>query len=135
MINKNLTEDTIKWHQHMGDLNQHALQKMIKRNMVLGFPSDTSNFSLCEHCLVGKQHKTPFPKGLATHVCTFLELVHSNVCGPKPTNSIKIFSYFVIYVDNFSRFIGIYFLKHKYEMFNNFQNYKAFIENPTNHKN
>ncbi len=101
MINKNLTEDTIKRHHHMGHLNQHALQKMIKTNMVLGLPSNISNFSLCEHCLMGKQHKTPFPKGLATHASMFLELVHSNVCRPMPANSIERFSYFVIYVDNY----------------------------------
>ncbi len=47
----------------MGHLNQHALQKIIKTKMILGLASNISNLSLCGHCLVGKQHKSPLPKG------------------------------------------------------------------------
>jgi hypothetical protein len=99
--------------------------------MVLGLPSNISNLSLCEHC---KQHKSPLPKDLATHDFTLLELVHMDMCGPMPTKSRKGFSYFVIYVDYYSRFIAIYFLKHKFEVFNTFQNYMAFVENQISHK-
>jgi len=104
---------------------------MIKTNMVLGFPSNISNLSLCEH---SKQHKSPFPKDLATHDFTLLEFVHMEVCAPMPTKSKKWFSYFVIYVDYYSRFIAIYVLKHKFEVFNTFQNYMAFVENQISHK-
>jgi hypothetical protein len=58
-----------------------------------------------------------------------------DVCGPMPTKSEKGFSYFVIYVDYYSRFTTIYFLKHKLELFNTFQNYMAFAENQISHKN
>jgi hypothetical protein len=63
LINNNLKKYIIKWHHHMGHLNQHALQKIIKTKMILGLASNISNVSLCEHCLVGKQHKFPLPKG------------------------------------------------------------------------
>jgi len=62
LMNKNLTKYIIKRHHHMGHLNQYALQKIILKKMILGFISNTSNISLCEHCLVGKQHKTPLSK-------------------------------------------------------------------------
>jgi len=104
---------------------------MIKQKMILGLPSNISNLSLCEH---SKQHKSPFPKDLATHNFTLLELVHMDMCGPMPTKSRKGFSYFVIYVDYYSRFIAIYFLKHKFEVFNTYQNYMAFVENQISHK-
>jgi hypothetical protein len=41
---------------------------------------------------------------------------------------------FVIYVEYYSRFITIYFLKHKFEVFNTFQNYIAFVKNQIGHK-
>ncbi len=74
------------------------------------------------------------PKDLATHDFTLFELVHMDVCGPMPTKSKNGFSYFVIYVDYYSRFKIINFLKHKFEVFNTFQNYMAFVENQISHK-
>jgi hypothetical protein len=46
-----------------------------------------------------------------------LELVHTNLCGPMQTDSIKGFSYFVTFIDDYSRVIAIYFLKHKNKVF------------------
>jgi hypothetical protein len=63
---------------------------MIKTKMVLGLPSKISNLSLCEH---SKQYKSPFPKDLATHDFTLLELMYMDMCGPMPTKSRKRFNY------------------------------------------
>jgi len=82
-----------------------------------------------------KQHKTPLPIGqMATCASTFLELIPTNVCGPMPTKSIKWLSYFVIYVNDYSRFTTIYFLKHKFEVFTTFQNKKAYDNKQIDHK-
>jgi hypothetical protein len=51
-----------------------------------------------------------------------------------PTKSIKWFSYFVIYVNDYSRFTTIYFLKQKFEVFTSFQNKKAYDNKQIDHK-
>ena len=39
------------------------------------------------------------------------QLVHSDVCGLMPTESISGNRYFVTFVDDYSRFCAVYFLK------------------------
>ena len=71
-----------------------------------------SNFLVCEHCLYGKQainsHSIVSKKR-----CESLELVHSDVCGPMPTVTLGGASYFVTFIDDFSRKVWAYPLKRK----------------------
>lgn len=75
-----------------------------------------SHLFLWESCLVIKQHNSFF-KVKTLHASKPLELVHTNVFGLMQTKSIKDFTYFVIYIDDYLRFTTIYFLKHKSKVF------------------
>jgi len=57
------------------------------------------------------QHKT---KGL-------LDLIHMDVWGPSPVASIGGARYYVIFIDDFSRKVWVYFLKQKSEVFQKFK--------------
>ena len=46
-----------------------------------------------------------------------LSLVHVNLCGPMNTTSIISAKYFLLFVDDFSRKMWVYFLKLKYDVF------------------
>ena len=46
-----------------------------------------------------------------------LQCVHSDVCGPMPTESIGRRRYFVTFVDEHSRYCRVYFLRNKSEVF------------------
>ncbi|KAF2284399.1 hypothetical protein GH714_021508 [Hevea brasiliensis] len=50
--------------------------------MVKGLPSIDQVDKLCDGCLVGKQHRTSFPKKSEFIANKPLELVHSDLCGP-----------------------------------------------------
>ena len=54
-----------------------------------------------------------------------LQLVHSDVCGPMPKDSLGGNKYFVIFIDNFTRCCAVYFLKSKSEVPNKFKEYEA----------
>jgi transposase InsO family protein len=56
-------------------------------------------------------------------------LVHFDVYGPILVDSILGFSYFVTFIDDYSRRAWIYFMKTKDEVFNRFQELKALAEN------
>jgi transposase InsO family protein len=43
-------------------------------------------------------------------------LIHSDIWGPSPVSSINGFRYFVLFIDDFSRFTWIYFLKNRSEL-------------------
>ena len=57
------------------------------------------------------------------------QLIHSDVCGPMPTDSIGGNKYFVTFVDDFSRCCAVYFLKHKPEVPEKFKEFEACVYN------
>ena len=73
-------------------------------------------------------HNLPFPKSQFTTSTPF-ELIHSNLWGLAPINSINDFKYYVLFIDHFTRFTWIYLLKSKFEVFAKFVQFKVMIEN------
>ena len=58
-----------------------------------------------------------------------LDLVHSDVCGPMSVHSFSGYSYYVTFIDDYSRKTWIYFLKAKSEVFERFREFKSLVEN------
>ena len=87
-----------------------------------------SYFSLCEHCLYGKQTQSPH-KRESTQKCEPLELVHSDLCGPMPNVSMGGSKHFVTFIDDFSRKVWVYPLKKKDDVLSKFQNFVTHVEN------
>ena len=57
-----------------------------------------------------------------------LELVHSDLCGPMNIQARGGYEYFVIFIDDYSRYGYIYLLRHKSECFEKLKEYKAKTE-------
>jgi len=53
--------------------------------------------------------------------------VFSDVWGPTPT-SVGKNSYYVSFIDDFSKFTWIYLLRHKSEVFQKFHEFQAMVE-------
>nr|GEW64567.1 hypothetical protein [Tanacetum cinerariifolium] len=58
-----------------------------------------------------------------------LGLIHTNVCGPFKIISRQRVSYFVTFIDDFSRYGYVYLLKHKHEVFETFKVFQKEVEN------
>ena len=73
-------------------------------------------------------HKYPLNKSpiVSNYV---LDLVHSDVWGPAPLSSVLGFAYYVIFVDDYSRFTWLFLLKHKHEVLSVFKHFKSLVEN------
>ena len=100
--------------------------------MVEGFPSIQTPNGVCVGFLVGKHPEKKYDVGKAHRASSVLDLIHSDVVGPIPTNSINGCSYFLIFIDDFSRYYWIYFMKQKSEFFETFKVFKAMVENSFN---
>ena len=83
----------------------------------------------CTHCLYGKMHNQSFPNSQFVATSPF-ELVHSDLWGPTPINSVNGFRYYVLFIDHYTRFTWLYLLKSKSEVFTKFTHFKAMIETP-----
>ena len=68
--------------------------------------------------------KKPFTKK-GKRAKELLELIHSDVCGPLSTQARGRFSYFVIFIDDVSRYGYIYLIRHKSETFENSKKLKV----------
>ena len=63
-----------------------------------------------------------------------LEYVYSNVWGFTQISSINTFTYYIIFIDNFSKYVWLYPIKHKYDVYNIFPLFKSLVENQLNTK-
>ena len=89
------------WHRRMAHLH-HGELKVLKE-YVMGLPElSTGHNDVCKGCALGKYSKTTFPNN-DSRTKRILELVHSNVCGPMSSQSLKGYEYFVTFIDDFSR--------------------------------
>jgi len=76
---------------------------------------------------LGKQARHPFPVQ-TTHVSSKpLEMIHSDVWTTK-TESIRGCRYYVGFINDHTRKVWVYFMKHKGEVFQHFLNFKAMVE-------
>jgi 5'-3' exoribonuclease 2 len=59
---------------------------------------------------------------------TPLELIHSDVFGPVKQISLGGMRYMVTFMDDFSRYVWVYFMKEKSETFLKFKEFKEKVE-------
>ena len=84
---------------------------------------------VCNGCLVGKHPERRYEFGKKRRVASTLDLVHSDVFKTMPTTSMTGSKYFMNFIDDYSRYCWIYFLKHKYEVFETFKVFNSLVEN------
>ena len=61
-------------------------------------------------------------------------MIHSDVAGPFPHMSMSQAKYVLTFIDGFSKYCCVYFLKHKSEVFGLFKVFKALVENQCGRK-
>ena len=93
--------------------NPTALRRMAKEELVRGLPEVGQVDQLCEACLASNQKRLPFPKKGEYRARRILELGHDNLCGlmvPETPNGSK---YFLLLVDDRSRYMWVVMLSSK----------------------
>ena len=115
------------WHLRYGHLNSKGVRLLKQKNMVVGLPSIDGEGKICEGCIFGKMHRLPFPK-TSWRAKPPLKLVHVDICGPTRTPSLNNIRYFILFVDDYTRMMWLYFLNAKLEAFSIFLQFKALVE-------
>jgi hypothetical protein len=121
--------DAWLWHGRFGHLHFRALHNLSHKAMVRGIPSIEHVDEFCDGCAIGKQHRTPFPRATMFRSERQLQLMHTDLCGPitPPTAGGK--KYFVLIVDDFSRYMWLELIRSKDEALRFFKKVKALAEN------
>ncbi|KAJ0808584.1 putative RNA-directed DNA polymerase [Helianthus annuus] len=113
------------WHQRLGHPHPQLLNSMLSKYClpVLNKSSSTP----CNACHVGKSSKLSLSTSdfKSTSV---LDLIYCDVWGPAPVTSYDGHRYFLLCVDHFTRYMWIFPLKQKSDVFAIFKQFVAMVE-------
>jgi hypothetical protein len=101
------------WNEGFGHLNFIYMKKIRKKILVNGLPDIHFSKGVCEGCVLGKHPQEKFDKRKFHRSFAPLDLIHSDLVGPFPHPSTIKVRFFLIFVDDFSCFTWIYFLRKK----------------------
>jgi hypothetical protein len=119
------------WHQRLGHCGVDRMEQLVKKqlaNGVKGCFDFTAPKKTCLGCVDGKSKQKPYPKKAECRSTGVLDLIHSDVCGPMSAESFSGSKYYVTFIDDYSRYCTVYFLKRKSDVFEKFQDFKAEVE-------
>ena len=92
------------------------MNELVKKELVRGIPQvEFTKDGLCDACQKEKQIKASFRKKLDSTIEEPLQLLHMNLFRPVNVLFISRRRFFLVIVDNFSKFSWTYFLKSKDE--------------------
>ena len=118
------------WHQRFGHLNEADLKLLSRNQIVNGLElAAGKGDDVCHGCELGKSKRFPFPKSSQRKTTKPLQLIHSDLCGPLNIPSVGGSRYFITFIDDYSRYVTVYFLKTKDEAYEKFVEYVSLVEN------
>ena len=79
------------------------------------------NLPICEPCLAGKATRKPLRKGKQADYP--LQLIHSDICGPMNVRARHRASYFITFIDDFTRYGHVHLISNKFEALECFRLY------------
>ncbi|GJT94735.1 putative RNA-directed DNA polymerase [Tanacetum coccineum] len=128
------TQNADLWHHRFGHVGYDKLELMMKRGLVTRLPKlEVRRDIVCAGCQYGKTHQELFHSS-SYRARAPLDLVHLDVWGPAKHASIKGLRYAVTFIDDYSRFTWIYFVKEKSKVLAKFKEFEVEAERETSHK-
>jgi hypothetical protein len=127
-------ESSRVWHEIFGHLNFRYMQRLAKQGMVKGLTYIHFSKGVCEGSIIDKHLEEKFENGNAKRASSSLELVHSDLMGPFPHNSINKARYIVTFIDDYSHYTWVCFLRKKPEVFEHLKYFKALLKTKTGKK-
>jgi hypothetical protein len=109
------------WHQRLGHPSTTVFQHLLSHQH-LPLAGLVDKLRICESCQLGKSKQLPFCES-SRQTFVPLELVHSDV-WTSPIPSLTGCKFYVIFVDDYSRFTWLYPMFNKSEFINAFLNSK-----------
>ena len=82
--------------------------------------------------MAGKTTRKPFGKG--TRAEYPLQLIHSDICGPMNVKARHGASYFITFIDDFTRYGYVYLIAYKSEALDCFKRFMNLTENQLDKK-
>jgi len=117
----------LEWHSRLGHLGFDDVKLLARYNSDICIIGPLTN-PFCEHCIVSKQTRKPRSLPATHRGKEPLDLVHSDLAGPMSLPSLGGSKYFVLFIDDYSRYTKVYSLRSKAEVISRFREYEALVE-------
>ena len=111
------------WHRRLGHVGMKQLNRLLKHDLVVGLKNvKFDKDKLCSACQAGKQVANTHPTKSVMSTERPLELLHMDLFGLTTYRSIGGNCYCLIVVDDYSRYIYVFFLHDKADTYDIFKN-------------
>jgi len=115
------------WHHRLGHAATDVVVQILQ-NFSYEKNKVVSCSTICFSCQLMKSHRLP------THLCSSraskpLELIHIDIWGPASVKSTSGVKYFILFLDDFSRYTWFYPLHRKDQALSMFKQFKLQVEN------
>ena len=112
------------WHERLGHPHEQLLRRLVSS---FNLPVTSNKMpAVCGSCQLGKSHRLPLASSLSRSLFPF-DLVYSDVWGPSPHLSINGNKYFVQFLDDSTKFVWIFFLSTKSQVFDVFKYFHKMV--------
>lgn len=115
-------------HMCLGHLNPNVMKHILTSCTDLLSSNKNSILTFCDACQLGKNLVLHFDYS-TTKTSSLLKLIHTDLWGPSPFLSNKGYKYYIIFVDDYTRYNWVVPLKAKSDSLNAFKLFKTNIEN------
>jgi hypothetical protein len=115
------------WHQRLGHPHSKLLHVLASKN-IIDVSSWLQTEKICSSCQMGKSCRLPFSLNNKFAYAPLVK-IHCDLWGPAPITSVQKFKYYVIFVDDHTRYTWLYPLKHKSDFFSTFLTFQRLVEN------
>lgn len=118
------------WHSRLGHISSSRLNSLISSGVLGSVQKEKLD---CVSCQLAKHHALPFNNNDSISSAPF-DLIHSDIWGPSPNATLEGLQYFVIFVDDYSRYTWLYLLKNRSELKQIYFDFAAMVETQFAHK-
>jgi hypothetical protein len=122
------SEAAWQWHERFGHISFKSLRSLATKQMVRGLPHLDDIDQVCDSCLAGKQRRTPFPSQAKRRAEHALDLVHGDLCGPVSPPTPSGNKFFLLLVDDMSRYMWLHLLSSKNQAAAAIKNFQGAVE-------
>ena len=118
----------LDWHRSLGHLNFTDLLRLSDK-LGIKKPHDTPE---CKTCSLAKIARKPHKKDKSKpkiESTELLERIHTDLSGKIRTHAVGGYQYFLTFTDDYSRYLTVYLIKSKHEVYEKFVEFKQLVEN------
>ena len=118
----------VDWHRRLGHVSFDKVKQLANDHPEMVIDGNHTN-PTCVSCVAAKLTRTPNSSPATRTTTAPLQLIHTDLAGPMKTASLGGARYYLLFIDDYSRYTTVYILCQKSETFSKFQEYKALVEN------